>query len=451
MELPPLIRLAIDEELWKAQSVRELKHDLTKGGLQEELQAQAEWTNENFAYVDQKERFGDSQYRVSPSGTLNPFTKAIKCFGESCTHRATDDFIKSVGLYSEAAILPDPLTGLFAFESFSNDHIYEDLLRKLRVLRKVVPLIESGVLTFGTPTLRYCENHMREFDERMKETSQELIAASHPSDVEVVHKETGETLLFFRLPLLQPDHDHPLNAFIQITKSEGALIRGTLSHQRKKSAEGRRVLREVMARKLRSDLSSLFTELAMSRRLGSLLLAGSRAEVLMLTTLDKKGPDLREIEDWERARTIHLPWIGDLTAEEVLTLRKEASKALPRLRELLRERITKPTAKEAQMTDTVADLRSQALEVQSELDALKLPKERKYRTGMAGLTMAFVIYGFATQSPPIIATSVAGLLATLVHLRNAEREQDNQLTKQTSMPGYALLKAREIISGRQRG
>lgn len=205
----------------------------------------------------------------------------------------------------------------------------------------------------------------------------------------------------------------------------------------------------MIARGLRTDLVTVFIELDMSRRLGSLLLAGSRAEALIISTLDKSGPSLREVEDWERLRTVHLPWVDYLSAEEVLVLREEAGKALPRLRELLGKRLTKVTDEDNQtLSETISELRSQALEVESELDALKLPKERNYRAGMAGLAMAFVIYGLATQSSPVIATSVAGLLGTLVHLRNAEREQDSQLTKIVSTPAYALLKAREILSRR---
>jgi hypothetical protein len=98
--------------------------------------------------------------------------------------------------------------------------------------------------------------------------------------------------------------------------------------------------------------------------------------------------------------------------------------------------------------DVVSELRSQALEVQSELEGLKLGKEKKYRAGMLGLAMSFVIYGVATQSPAVTATSIATLLAALAHLRDTERKQDSQHEQLLSTPAYALLRAKELLRRR---
>lgn len=131
-----------------------------------------------------------------------------------------------------------------------------------------------------------------------------------------------------------------------------------------------------------------------------------------------------------------------------MTLRQEASKALPRLRELLRTELILPAADDKKVEEVVAQLRSQALEVDAELDALRLPKERHFRVGMGGLAMSFVVYGLATQSPQLIAGSLAALLATLVHLRNTERNHDSEVAKLTSKPAYALLRARQLVKSR---
>jgi hypothetical protein len=180
-----------------------------------------------------------------------------------------------------------------------------------------------------------------------------------------------------------------------------------------------------------------------------LLLAGSRSEALVISTLDKTAPRLSEIEDWEKLRTVPLPWVQKLTCEEVLALRQKASKALPRLRELLRTELIVPAADNRNLQQVVAELRSQALEVEAELDALKLPKERKFQVGMGALAMSFIVYGFASQSPPIVAGSLAALLATLAHLRNTERDHDSQAAKLTSKPAYALLRAKQILTNRR--
>lgn len=126
-------------------------------GLGEELSRQATWTLENFQYIDDREGgdfCGKGDYSFSPSGTLNPFSHYGKCEAESCMAESTNDFIKSVGLYSEIAALPDPLSGLLAYDSISEAETNERLLRKLKVLGKVAPLVRSGLLKFGTPILR---------------------------------------------------------------------------------------------------------------------------------------------------------------------------------------------------------------------------------------------------------------------------------------------------------
>ena len=179
------------------------------------------------------------------------------------------------------------------------------------------------------------------------------------------------------------------------------------------------------------------------------MLAGSRSEVLVINALERLPTQLAEIENWESARTVNLPWVEHLKADEILILRNEASDALPRLRELLRERLTEPTEGHGnRLHQAVADLRSQVLEVESELEGLKLGKERNYRVGMSGLATSFIIYGLATQSPAVVATSLAALLATLAHMRTAERAHDAARTKLVSTPAYALLKARQILARR---
>lgn len=184
MELPPVIQIALDEELWNVESPQELRDVLIGQGLGEELSRQATWTLENFQYIDDREGgdfSGKVDYSFSPSGTLNPFSQYGKCETESCMAESTNDFIKSVGLYSEVAALPDPLSGLLAYDSISEAETNERLLRKLKVLGKVAPLVRSGLLKFGTPILLYCSEHRRQFEENINEAIESLNLLAPPT------------------------------------------------------------------------------------------------------------------------------------------------------------------------------------------------------------------------------------------------------------------------------
>lgn len=444
MDLPPVVRVAIDEELWRIKTPQELKIRLDNDGLTPELTRQAEWSVNEFEYVAGLDN--RSGIPVVPSGSLNPCSPIGKCFTETCTLEATEDFIKSVGLYTEQAVVPDPLTAHFLHDHLHTEYCYDHLWRSVKVIEKLKPLLEAQVLLMAHPIHPKCADCGRRVDDLLSQATESLLSMPQEFKPKIIRK--GQRLeLFFELPIMDPTHEHRLRRSVHITKSDAALLQGLMS-SRKSSKTAKRLLRSIIGNTLKSDLKKIFFELEMSREFGSLMLAGSRAETLVISTLDRKAPTFSELENWERLRTIHLPWVANLTSEEVLLLRGEASKALPRLRELLKSQLVEPQAPNKTITETVAELRAQALEVQTELDALKLPKERNYRAGMLGLAMAFVIYGVASQSPPLAATSIAALLATLGHLRSAEREHDSEVTKLVSTPAYALLKAKEIITSR---
>ena len=445
MDLPPVVQIVVDEELWKIQSPQELKKRFERDGLGNELVRQAEWTVDEFGYAAELDKHPGIP--VVPSGSLNPFSPIGKCFSEACTLEATEDFIKSVGLYTEQSVVSDPLTEHFLENHEHTEYCYEHIWRSVKILEKLRPLLEAKVLSLANPIHRKCADCKKRMDDLLNEATETLLLM--PQEFKpTVSRDGQKPSLSFELPILEPTHDHRLRRMVPITKLDAALLQGLTSGRRSSSKAARRLLRSIIGKTLRSDLRKIFFDLEMSREFGSLMLAGSRAETLVISTLDRKAPRFSELENWERLRTVHLPWVANLTSEEVLALRGEASMALPRLRELLKSQLVEPQAPNKAITETVAELRAQALEVQTELNALKLPKERNYRAGMLGLAMAFVIYGVASQSPPLAATSIAALLATLGHLRAAEREHDSELTKLVSTPAYALLKAKEIIGRR---
>jgi len=444
MEIPPVIKIALEERLGSYRSARELREAMISADLETELTNQSEWTRDHFEYVDSVDATETTHFTIAPSGALNPFSYVAKCVGESCTVKSVGQFVKAVGLYSETAVIPDPIGAYFQQGKKLKEAHYDVLFRQFRILEQIRPLVESKVLLFGDPVRRMCNDCFQEMNAQLHEATSSLVSELNNYTTRVVRTNQSKYLLGIQIPLLQPDHDHTITNFIPITKAQAVRLENASSHGRM-SKTAQKLLYTLISQRLTQDVNTVFFEMDLARRLGSLLLAGSRAETLIISAIDRRTPNLTEIEEWEKMRTIDLPWIDHLRPEEVLILREEASKALPRLRELLRANLTNPSIN---AVTAINELRMQALEVQAELDSLNLKKERNYRSGMMGLAMSFVVYGFASQSPALLASSMATLLATLAHLRNAERDHEAQKTKLLSMPAYALLRARQIIAER---
>jgi hypothetical protein len=449
--IPPVIQIIFDEEFWRFTSPQELKAQLVSRGILKELQVQAEWTVDNFVFDDMEESAETGDFVVTPSGSLNPFSRVGKCGAETCRAELADDFIKSVGLYSERAIVPDPITTFFTEEKLLSDRDFNALYNDLKVLHQLKPLIESGVLRLGSPYRKYCEDCYKQVSETVLVASKSLSEAAK-RNVEVRYiNQNGKATLFIRSPELYPDQNHPLVSIHELTNKEHMeYLR--LCHPygiKKNKNECKEFISRFLTKSISSDLRSIFFELDSSKRTHSLLLAGSRIEPLFLAHLEGQVPSPIEIENWEKLRTINLPWLGKLNAEEVLKLRESAEIALPRLRELLAAKLSKPSEQNTNnASEIIADLKAQVLDVEAELNSLNLMKERKYKIGMIGLSMAFVIYGLASGVPPLQAGSIATLLATLAHIRNAERDLDTKAKVLMSRPAFALLKAKRILKSR---
>jgi len=196
-------------------------------------------------------------------------------------------------------------------------------------------------------------------------------------------------------------------------------------------------------------MMSVMLDMESATYTNSALVAESRLETLYINELRREVVKFRDIYQWESERSIKLPWVSELTTNELLRLREEASDALPKLRTLLSQKLN--NVGEDQVKNIVEELRAQVTEVENEFTKLSLPKEARYRVGMSTLAASFVVYGLiagATGSPGAAATSIAGLLATAAHLRGTEREQDAKVAGLKCMPAFVLLKAKSLLQRR---
>ena len=450
-ELPPAIRIAAEEQLWRFEDPAALERYMRSRGLIAELRRQAAWSLSKFPYADRGESaVSPSSLVLTPSATLNPFSPVGKCSDPACIARTATDFAQTVALYSEIAFIPDPLSRLLADRSKLTGQKAAELAEQLQVLQKVMPLLEAGVLQLCKPFAAFCRKHYEEARATMAAAAEGLIAAFQ-SEISAHHYPNGpKPTLFVEIPPLHPQPEHPLVSVYELSPEEHrkyveACGPGRRSRRTRRS-------QAFLAHLVRADLerttATIFLDLTLSQNTHSLLLFGSRIEPLVLSQLDQELLPPSQVAEWERLRTFALPWLHDLRPDELLQLRQEAGVALPRLRELLVHRVAVPSSTNRSIPTIIEELRDQVLEVEDEFAALKLGRERRYRAGMGALAMLFVLYGAASGAPHLVAGSVAAFLATLAHLRGTERQQDDSVERLVARPAYALYKGKQILERR---
>lgn len=450
-DLPPAVQIAVDEKLWDFRSGPELERHLRSRGLIAELRRQARWSRSGFEYADRREDEAprSSDLVVTPSGTLNPFSPVAKCSSPSCRARAAADFIQSVALYSDVAYLPDPLSSPFSDPKKLSGDKAEYLQHRLETLRTVYPLIQAGIVRLASPFRAYCRHCFDEIGATLDEATEAVAAAIEPDIRASYYPKGPEPYIFIRTPVLFPEQDHPLSTVCPLSPEKHRAYLESCGDGRssRNTRKSRRLLVQFLRSHLRRDIQQIFHELTLAQGTKSLLLAGSRIEPFVLAHLDGSLPSPSELQQWESLRTIELPWLHELTAEEVLTLRHEAATALPRLRDLLLRRVASGDPV-SNVTSVIEELKDQLNEVEDELASINLGRQRRYGSGMGVLSMLFVVYGVSSGAPQLAAASIATFFATLAHLRGAERDHDSAVAKLEAKPAYALFKGKKIVEQR---
>lgn len=454
LDLPPVLQIATEEQLWRFSTPSELAKHLRRRGVLTELRRQSLWTRKHYLYDDDPD-FHDipgGDFVITPTGSLNPFSPVAKCNDHGCRAKNAEDFLRSIALYSDIAYVHDPITGPFAREGKIDSSRVAYIHQSLQVLRIVLPLVESGILRFASPYQAYCQSCYERIDDLIEGATDSLSEALYEEIWAQYWPHKQSPALSLHTPVLYPQSDHPLVTVCELTGEEHqkyTSLCGTSSTS-KRTRKCRRYLTDLFRDRLERAVTSIFMEIAVSRRTHSLLLAGSRLEPLVLARLDKESPSPADLADWEAVRSIELPFLHQLTADELLVLRSKADRALPRLRELLLTKVSTPSGRGGNVRSVVEELRSQVVEVEQELAGLRLPRERRYQVGMGALSLTLVLYGLASAVPEAAVGSVAALMAMLAHLHHSEQQHDAAVTKLESSPAYALLKGRQIVEDRIR-
>jgi hypothetical protein len=422
--LPPVIRILLDEKLPKSPNPVEVKRYFRR--LVPELHRQAKWTLEHLQYVDDHEANPlATDFSVTASGVLNPLT-GRSCDNPKCRISRAEHFARTIGLYADIVTIPDAITGhLFRSRSLQDAEMFE-LITSVAILRVLEPLIRAGVVRFRSPRLKFCGHCGRKLKRQLKKVSAELL----PKLQDELTFEYEKGILKVRTGRLD---DPPILTNIYVSR----VMQRRLESGRSVTVD--RLGREYFADELQSILRGVLVEMYSAARTKSSLFSGSRLDLLALHALEHTFTDLKNIDVWEKERSVELPWVKELSAQQIVTLREEAADALPRLREKMVRLMT--PGLQTNLAETIAELRDEALEVEAEIKAVKPRRGANFRNvaGVLGVSMA--IYGFAADSVPLALGSLMSLLG-LLHTSARKDEQD--LARQKARPGYVLLKAREM-------
>lgn len=199
---------------------------------------------------------------------------------------------------------------------------------------------------------------------------------------------------------------------------------------------------EIAIKKEVSSMMWVAREAALSR--GSIL-SNSRLGLSGLLHQEGRLTDRRSLLFLDKEREFSVPWVSDLDAQQIVQLRKEASKALPAFRlSLARAMAFSDSTFEGRKTpgSIIEELQDQAQQVRSELELRRISSARYWKTTYALLGLGLSAYGVASDQLP---AAIGGLLPVLNLLIGHKSGQEAEITKLTTRPGYVLVKARDLL------
>ncbi len=346
-----------------------------------------------------------------------------------------------MGVWAEEAYIPD----VFSIRLLNAPRIsrrwLERFTRDVAVLRELLPLVRAGVLKFANATFVVCAHCRRE----ATEDSAEILVREFASEFEFIHSHPSGWLKVRSVPILgESTIEYRIPPALR--PAANTLV---ASQKRKRLPRDANELRRSLLKNLLNErLRGVFLDLKSAQALHSVVISGTRTDVLCVRTLEQGLPELANIDEWEQQREIKVPWVSDLTSTEVVRLREQAASALPRFREVVASSLAGSDDHVPRSPSAViSELRAQAAEVEAELKALAPRIRKRDRTTVALISTGLALYGFEAAGIPGMAA--AGQLATTLGLIHGFARADGaEEAKLKSRPGYVLLKARELLSAR---
>ncbi len=419
-ELPPAVPLLLSE-IFRADAMSDGSLLPRMRKLMPELKRQSAW------YLSQPR---DSvtpapvgQLNTYLDGGLNLFDAEASCRRLDCRIDSALRVSRSVALLADTVWLTDLLSHRFAHSSRWSDM---DLLRVVDdalVLSVISPLISEGIVRFTPAIIPLCPACNIQLQSEVDEITDHLMQLFEKEfdmhcTAEGIHSlDTGT--------LFSP----PMHLYNNKPRQEPAPDRVVMSAWD--------VVREA-ARK------AVWVSFQASTAGGSVF-SNSKAAMAALAYREGAARNPGQFRMFEENRNISVPWVSELSPQQIVQLRSEASKALPAFRETLATALETPEGSVSEMKSTVADLRAQAVEVRGELENTKKHAARFWKTGYMTLGFTISAYGVGTGQ---IMPALGGLLPLLQLMVSHTTGTEKDVDKLQRRPGYVLVKAQDILAHR---
>ncbi len=424
--IPPSIKLLIEEDLGDLTKPEDFSRRYRR--LAKELAQQAEWSYEHFDYFDERSK-SPGPLVVTASSGLNPFSPHGLCDSPACRIHAANQVARTLGLYADVVTIPDSFSYALADTTKPTPSQLRWLATLIRVLRELAPMMRAGVIRFWSGRMPLCATHHNEFVNKVDAGVSTLLRDLTPElDAtmagDFIHINGGRL------------HDPPLHLVRKLTQKDKQRLKAGTSLKE--------LARKIYVEDVKRSVHAALTDLRYSEKISSSLFSTSRQELLALRKFDSDAPGLSDIAAWEKACSMQLPWISKMSVQQVLTLRQEASRALPAFRETFVRQITRTDGNVEPVASAIEQLRAEAAELEAELKALNPQSEATFRNVAGALGITVSVYGFAAGFAPT-AVALGGLMSLLGLLHSSARKDEQDEAKLLSKPAYVLVKAKELV------
>jgi hypothetical protein len=438
-KLPPAVEFFLGETSDEPMAPAELVSWMKRSCLAKEFQDCGQRTIADFDYADSPghDSAAAGTFRLCPMGALDPLSRFGQCISPDCRAANAEAFARSVALYGEEIFLVDDLTGMLAFADLNSPVTAAYLLAARASLKKLEPLLRAGILRLGAPIRRYCEqcgNTIKSFQESAAERlCGELLER-------VKYALSPEHML--RLKLSEDD----IIGIVRVIKATDAATLRVSEQFIEPTVAEMQILRPFLLGDARKRVSQLFMTSTLAQRTRGALATCDRQDAGTFTSLAGWTNSDQKIEELERLQSIELPYIEDLTVEELLELRDTAGLALPRFRNFLSSRILEASGPECVRT-AIQELKEGVTDVEAELHALQAGRKLKFAAGTAMVVLSVVV-AEVTSFPTVAAAAFAGALAAFNGLHPQFAKDETDTVRQKTLPSYVLWKARDLLRHR---
>lgn len=422
--LPPLVRLLLDEPVVTFDHVDEVRKFVRE--RRREFRRQSEWTYQNYEYPAPYLPEHTGSFVAVPSAGLDLFSGEGACQAYDCRVGYVKPFVQTLGLYADTIYLSDPFTDFFMGERFNTWEL-SLLAGHVTTLKLLTPLIDAGVVRFRPRRGAYCAGCFEKVYEGATAIA-EALRTSYSGQFEVIRTKNSAAV-----------HSRGLYGDEDVYTT---VKRGRNAPELPDDAE-------LIRTQLLRDVADALEASASARQYSGTLISNSRVGMAALLYAEGRRPRAGSLEQWESVRSATLPWVENLSIQQILNLRNEANKALPRLRERLAKALRplstddKGTASD-RLEDCVAELRAEAAEVAAELETLKKTGGRAFSQMVGTLGLTISGYGYFSDAVGA-ASTLTGLVTLLGLVHQSGKHRGEALEELKTRPGYVLFKAQDIL------